>query len=185
MMKKIKIEKAFTLIEPGPVVLITTYDGKKNNIMTISWTMVMDFTPLFAITTGSWNYSYAAIKKYRECVIAIPTADLANKVVGVGTCSGSDTDKFKKFGFTSVKGKYVSAPLIKECIANIECKVVDIIKKHDIIVLEGVAAYFDESRKEKRTIHAVGDGTFVIDGRKLNRKKAMQSKLPSPLYCAT
>lgn len=178
MMKKMKIERAFTLIEPGPVVLVTTNNGKKNNIMTISWTMVVDFTPVFAMTTGAWNYSFAALKKRRECVIAIPTVDLIDKVVGVGTCSGSDTNKFEKFGFTPKKGAHVGAPLIKECLANIECKVVDIVKKHNIVVLEGVAAYVDSARKEKRTIHAIGDGTFCVDGRKLNRRKIMKAKFP-------
>jgi len=177
-MKRMQISKAFTLLESGPVVLVTTSDGEKNNIMTISWTMVVDFTPLFAITTGPWNYSYAALRKSRECVIAIPTVDLIDQVVGVGTCSGADTDKFKKFGLTPVKGRHVGSPLIKECLANIECKVIDIVKKHNIVVLEGVAAYFDGSRKEKRTIHAIGDGTFVVDGRTLNRRKMMRSKLP-------
>ncbi len=174
-----QISKAFTLIESGPVVLITTNDGKKDNIMTISWTMVVDFTPMFAITTGSWNYSYAALHKTKECVISIPAVDLLDKVVGVGTCSGADTDKFSKFRLTRMKGKHVKAPLIKECLANIECKVVDIIKKHNIIVLEGLAAYYDNSRKEKRTLHAVGDGTFIIDGRKADRRKMMSSKLPA------
>ena len=62
-MRELELAKAFTLIEPGPVVLVTTHDGKKHNIMTISWTMVMDFTPVFAITTGAWNHSYAALQK--------------------------------------------------------------------------------------------------------------------------
>jgi flavin reductase (DIM6/NTAB) family NADH-FMN oxidoreductase RutF len=177
-MKRMQISKAFTLMESGPVVFITTNDGEKNNIMTISWTMVVDFTPLFAITTGPWNYSYTALRKSGECVIAIPTVDLIDLVVGVGTCSGADTDKFEKFGLTPVKGKHVKSPLIKECLANIECKVIHIVKKHNIVVLEGVAAYFDGSRKEKRTIHAVGDGTFIVDGRKIDRKKVMRSKLP-------
>jgi flavin reductase (DIM6/NTAB) family NADH-FMN oxidoreductase RutF len=180
-MKEMQISKAFTLMESGPVVLVTTSDGKKNNIMTISWTMVMDFTPIFAIATGPWNYSFAALRKSRECVISIPTVDMIDKIVGVGTCSGADTDKFEKFRLTPVKGKHVQAPLIKECLANIECKVIDIVKKHNIVVLEGVAAYFDNSRKEKRTIHAVGDGTFIVDGRKLNRKKMMRAKLPAGL----
>jgi len=177
-MKWMHISKAFTLMEPGPVVLVTTNYGGKNNIMTISWTMVVDFTPLFAMTTGPWNYSYAALRKSRECIISIPTVDLIDQVVGVGTCSGADTDKFEKFGLTPVKGEHVSAPLIKECLANIECKVIDIVKRHNIVVLEGVAAYFDSSRKEKRTIHAIGDGTFVLDGRKLDRRAMMLSKLP-------
>lgn len=172
------INKAFTLIEPGPVVFITTHDGEKNNIMTISWTMVMDFTPRFAITTGAWNYSYHALRDTNECVIAIPTVDLIDQVVGVGTCSGSDTNKFEKFGLTPLQGKHVEAPLIQECLANIECQVIDIIEKHNIVVLDGVAAYFDESRAEKRTLHAIDDGTFVVDGDKLDRRDMMRAKLP-------
>ena len=168
-------------MESGPVVLVTTNDGKKNNIMTISWTMVMGFTPIFAITTGPWNYSFAALRKTKECVISIPTVDMLDKVIGIGTCSGADTDKFKKFMLTPLKGENVKAPLIKECLANIECKVVDIVKKHNIIVLEGVAAYFDDSRKIKRTVHAIGDGTFIVDGFKLSRKKMMWSKIPAGL----
>ena len=180
-MKQLKMNKAFILIEPGPVVLVTTNDGKKDNIMTISWTMVLDFTPVFAITTGEWNYSYTALRKTKECVISIPTVDMLDKVVGIGTCSGADTDKFDKFRLTPLKAIEVKAPLIKECLANIECKVVDIVKKHNIVVLDAVAAYFDTSRKEKRTFHAVGDGTFIVDGRTLDRKKLMAAKLPEGL----
>lgn len=180
-MRELKLSKAFTLIEPGPVVLVTTHDGNKNNIMTISWTMVLDFTPVFAITTGAWNHSFAALRKNRECVIAIPTVDMLDQVVGIGTCSGADTDKFAKFKLTPVQGKVVEAPLIKECLANIECKVVDILRKHNIVVLEAVAAYVESARKEKRTVHAVGDGTFIVDGRKMDRRRMMASKVPDGL----
>lgn len=177
-MRQLKLSKAFTLLEPGPVVLMTTHDGKKDNIMTISWTMVLDFSPTFAIATGEWNHSFAAMRKNRECVIAIPTVDMLDKLVGIGMCSGTDTDKFAKFKLTPVRGKIVRPPLIKECLANIECKVIEIVKRHNIVVLEAVAAYIDNARKEKRTVHAVGDGTFIVDGRKLDRRKAMASKIP-------
>jgi flavin reductase (DIM6/NTAB) family NADH-FMN oxidoreductase RutF len=178
-MRELKLGKAFTLMESGPVVLVTTHDGKKDNIMTISWTMVNDFTPVFAITTGAWNHSFAALRKNRECVIAIPTVDMLDKVVGIGMCSGTDTDKFARFKLTPVQGKVVRAPLIKECLANMECKVIDIVKKHNIVVLEAVAAYVDTARKEKRTLHAVGNGTFIVDGRKIDRRKMMAAKIPS------
>jgi flavin reductase (DIM6/NTAB) family NADH-FMN oxidoreductase RutF len=180
-MRQLMMNRVFTLIEPGPVVLVTTFDGNKNNVMTISWTMVLDFTPMFAITTGAWNHSFTALQKTRECVIAIPTIDLLDRVVGIGTCSGVDTDKFAKFKLTAMPGKIVQAPLIKECLANIECKVIDLIAKHNIVVLEAVAAYEDAARKEKRTVHAVGDGTFIVDGGKLDRRKMMASKLPAGL----
>jgi flavin reductase (DIM6/NTAB) family NADH-FMN oxidoreductase RutF len=178
LMRRLKLSKAFTLMEPVPVVLVTTHDGQKDNIMTISWTMVMDFTPVFAITTGEWNHSFAALRKTRECVIAIPTVDMLDQVVGIGTCSGADTDKFARFELTAVPGKVLGAPLIKECLANMECKVVDIVRKHNIVVLQAVAAYFDTARKEKRMLHAVGDGTFIVDGRMIDRKKLMASKIP-------
>jgi flavin reductase (DIM6/NTAB) family NADH-FMN oxidoreductase RutF len=94
---------------------VTTCDGKKNNVMTITWTMVVDFTPRFAMTTGAWNYSFRALDKTRECVLAIPGADLLDSAVGIGTCSGADTDKFAKFHLTPVPARIVQAPLIKEC----------------------------------------------------------------------
>lgn len=180
-MERIKLSQAFTLIEPGPVVLVTTQDGGKPNIMTISWTMVIDFSPRFAITTGAWNHSYAALRKTGECVIAIPTVDLLDQVVGIGTCSGADTDKFARFGLTPAEASQVAPPLIRECLANIECKVIDIVEQHSIVILEGLAAHLDGARQERRTLHAVGDGSFIVDGQRLERKQMMAAKLPPGL----
>ncbi len=178
-MRTMKLSKAYTLIEPGPVVLVATGDGRTHNIMTISWTMVLDFTPRFAMATGAWNHSFRALRKTRECVLAIPTVDMLDTVVGIGTCSGADTDKFARFHLTARPAQKVKAPLIQECWANIECKVVDIVQRHNIVVLEALAAHVSPGRKETRTLHAVGDGTFVTDGRRLDRRKSMASKLPA------
>jgi flavin reductase (DIM6/NTAB) family NADH-FMN oxidoreductase RutF len=179
MMKKLPLQKAFTLLEPGPVVLVTTADGGKQNILTLSWTMVMDFTPRFAFLTGSWNFSYKALNKTGECVIAIPTVDLAKKTVQIGSCSGAETDKFEKFKLTPLKAENVSAPLIKECYANIECRIVDHIQKHNIFILDGLAAWVDSARSEKRCFHAVGDGRFITDGERINHRRIMLEKLPA------
>jgi flavin reductase (DIM6/NTAB) family NADH-FMN oxidoreductase RutF len=176
-MKKLPLQKAFTLLEPGPVVLVTTADGGRQNIMTLSWTMVMDFTPRFAFMTGSWNYSYQALKKTKECVIAIPAVDLSKTAVQIGTCSGAEIDKFEKFKLTPLKAENVSAPLIKECYANIECRVIDHVEKHNIFILDGLAAWV-ATRGEKRCFHAVGDGKFIADGEVINHRRIMLSKLP-------
>ena len=177
-MQTLPLSRAFTLIEPGPVVLVTTHDGQQANIMTITWTMVTGFSASFAITTGPWNHSYAALEETRDCVLAIPTVDLIDTVIGIGTCSGEDTDKFDRFGLTPVKARHVRAPLIKECLANIECRVTDIIERHSIVMLEGLAAYVDSARDEQRTLHAVGDGSFIVDGERIDRAEMMRSKLP-------
>ena len=92
-MKELPLAKAFTLIEPGPVTLVTTAAGRRRNIMTISWTMVMDFTPKLAFVTGAWNHSFRALVETGECVIAIPSVDMSETVLRIGTCSGADTDK--------------------------------------------------------------------------------------------
>jgi flavin reductase (DIM6/NTAB) family NADH-FMN oxidoreductase RutF len=180
-MEHLELGRAFTLIEPGPVILVSTHDGARNNVMTITWTMVLGFSAEFAITTGPWNHSYAALRDTGECVLAVPTVDLIDTAVGIGTCSGRDTDKFERFGLTPVKARHVAAPLIRECLANIECRVVDIVERHNIVVLLGVAAWLDGARREKRTLHAVGDGTFIVDGRRIDRRKMMRSKLPAGL----
>lgn len=78
-MVELSIEKAFMFIEPGPVLLLTTNDDGKNNIMTLSWHMVMDFTPRIALSTGPWNHSFTTFMRTKECVLAIPTVDLAEK----------------------------------------------------------------------------------------------------------
>ena len=178
-MKNFSLHKAFTLLESGPVILLTTANGSKQNIMTISWTMVMDFTPRFAFMTGPWNFSYTALKKTGECVIAIPAVDLLKKTVQIGSCSGTEVNKFEKFKLTSLKAENVSAPLIKECYANIECRIVDHIKQHNIFVLDGLAAWVDDNRAEKRCFHAIGDGRFITDGEIINHRRIMASKIPN------
>jgi flavin reductase (DIM6/NTAB) family NADH-FMN oxidoreductase RutF len=178
-MTELPIEKAFMLIEPGPAILVTTCDEGQNNIMTITWHMVMDFTPQIALTTGPWNHSFNALMHTKECVLAIPTVDLAEKVVGIGDCSGSCVDKFKKFELTPLSAADVKAPLISECLACIECRVTDYLKPPGIFILEGIRAWIDQERKERRTFHANGDGTFVVDGDSINLRSLMEDKLPS------
>lgn len=180
-MEEMPLGKAFTLLEPGPVTWVVTHDGRRANVMTISWTMVLDFDARFAICTGPWNSSYAALEATRECVIAIPPAELLDAVVGVGTCSGKSVDKFARFGLHTQPARHVRAPLITDCIAAVECRVVDIVEAHSIVVLEGVAAWTNPVHKGARMLHAVGDGTFVADGEHFDRRVQMASKLPPGL----
>jgi flavin reductase (DIM6/NTAB) family NADH-FMN oxidoreductase RutF len=178
-MSELPIGKAFMLIEPGPVILVTTHDKGRNNIMTISWHMVLDFTPQIALTTGPWNHSFQALIRAKECVLAIPTVDLAEKVVSIGDCSGTQVDKFKKFALTPIPAAEVKAPLIAECFACIECRVSDYLEPQGIFILDGIRAWIDNERKERRTFHANGDGTFMVDGNTINLRNLMADKLPS------
>ncbi|MDR2886566.1 MAG: flavin reductase family protein [Bacteroidales bacterium] len=178
-MKKFPVHRAFTLLEPGPVVLVTTAGDSRPNIMTLSWTMVLDFTPRFAFMTGMWNFSCRSLLSTRECVIAVPAVELAETTVRIGSCSGAGISKFEKFGLTPLEASTVKAPLIAECYANIECRVVDHIERHNIFVLDAVEVWIDEKRKSPRFFHAVGDGRFIVDGKKINHREIMIEKLPA------
>ena len=172
----IPLSRVFCLIEPGPVVLVTTADKGRANIMTMSWHMMMEFEPpLIGCVVSPANYSFAALRKTRECVIAIPAVDLIGKVVDIGNCSGKDVDKFETFRLTPMPAGEVKPPLIAECLANLECRVVDTsrVGKYALFILEVVKAWANPGRKQRRTVHANGDGTFVVNGRTLNLKKKM------------
>lgn len=175
-MKDLPLGKVYQLLEPGPVVLLTTADKGCSNVMTMSWHMMVDFTPpLVACVVSSADYSFAALRATKECVIAIPAVELAPKVVEVGNCSGRDVAKFASIGLTPVAAREVDAPLIAECFANLECKVADtrLVNKYNLFVLEVVKAWIDPAQQAPRTIHHRGYGTFVVDGETLKLKSKM------------
>jgi flavin reductase (DIM6/NTAB) family NADH-FMN oxidoreductase RutF len=166
--KKFPLSEVYRMLEPGPVVLLTTIRAGRANVMPMSWHLMMEFTPpLVGCVVSNGNYSFANLKKSRECVINIPTVELAKTVVACGNTSGQSVDKFKKFGLTPVVAACVKAPLIAECYASLECKVVDmkLVTEYNFFVLEVVQAWIDPTQKKPRTIHHQGEGEFMLPGR--------------------
>ena len=117
-MKELPLSEVYRLLEPGPVVLLTTAHKGRHNVMTMSWHMMVEFTPpLVACVVSNGDYSFEALRKTKECVIAVPSVELAEQVVEVGNSSGRDTDKFVTFGLTPEEASSVEAPLVAECFA--------------------------------------------------------------------
>ena len=174
-MRDFPLDRAFTFFEPGPVLLVVTSIGGKPNVMTSSWTTTLGFTPIIGVALGPWNHSYHAMMETGECVLSIPTVDMMETVVDIGNCSGDSVDKFKRFSLTPLKAEKVTAPLIGESLANIECIVREKPTSNGLylFVLEGVKAWSNPDRNEKRTFHAKGDGTFIIDGETVNLRHKM------------
>lgn len=165
--KDFPVSNVRRFLEPGPIVLVSSAWKDKTNIMTMGWHMIMEFEPsLIGCYIWSENASRNMIQKSKECVINIPTVDIAATVVKIGNCSGRDVNKFETFNLTPVPGKKVEAPLIKECYANFECKLVDssLIKKYSLFVFEVVKAHVAVSPKFPKTIHYRGDGLFMVAG---------------------
>lgn len=167
------MERVYQLLEPGPVVMVSTEQDGKANIMTMSWHMMIDFVPpVFACIMSSDNYSFKALYETKTCVFNIPAAELMETAVGIGNCSGATVDKFKKFKLTSLPATTIDVPMIAECFANLECKVIDRSRaeKYNMFVLEVIKAWRTPSKKRQRMFHHCGKGTFVIDGKQVTLK---------------
>jgi flavin reductase (DIM6/NTAB) family NADH-FMN oxidoreductase RutF len=129
--------------------------------------MVMEFSPsLIGCLISSGNHNFEMVKASRQCVINVPTADLAATVVKIGNTSGRDIDKFTTFGLSPRPAEEVRAPLIDECYANFECRLSDSswIGKYNVFVFEVVKAHVATAPKYPKTIHYRGDGEFMISG---------------------
>lgn len=176
MKKSFPLSQVYCLLEPGPVVMVTTAQRGRANIMTLSWHTMMEFEPpLVGCVISNRNYTFGILKATGECVINIPTVALAAKTVGCGNTTGKRIDKFKTFDLTPMTASRVKPPLINECYANLECKVVDsrLVTKYNFFILEVIKAWVDPSKKNPRTIHHRGRGYFMVAGKAI--------KLPSKM----
>jgi flavin reductase (DIM6/NTAB) family NADH-FMN oxidoreductase RutF len=175
--KSFSLSKVYGLLEPGPVVLVTTALGGRPNIMTLSWHTMIEFEPpLVGCVISNRNYSFGLLKATNECVINIPTVEIAEKVVGCGNTSGANIDKFETFCLTPKPAAQVGAPLIEECFANLECRVADtrMVASYCLFIVEVIQAWIDPAVKNPRTIHHLGSGNFMVAGEKIKLRSKMR-----------
>lgn len=166
-------------LEPGPIVLVSSRWKDETNIMTMGWYTVMEFMPsLVGCIIAAGNHSFDLIRKSKQCVINLPTLDMAPTVVGIGNCTGGDIDKFEKFGLTPQKSSKVDAPSIKECYAHFECILHDgrMIKDYNYFIFEVVKARVAATPKYPKTIHYRGDGIFMTSGGHINYRKKFRAQ---------
>ena len=171
------LSKVYGLLEPGPVVMVTTARHGRPNIMTMSWHTMIDFEPpLVGCVISNRNYSFRLLKATKECVLNIPSVEIAEQVVGCGNTSGANIDKFATFGLTPKPAARVGAPLIEECFVNLECRVADtrMVARYCLFVLEVIKAWKDPAVKHPRTIHHLGRGSFMVAGETIKLRSKMK-----------
>lgn len=160
-------------LEPGPIVLLTSHWKEQNNVMTMGWHTVMEFTPsLVGCIIAGGNHSFEMIRHSRECVINIPSAELIDTIVGIGNCSGADVDKFEKFSLLAAKANKVKAPILPQCFANLECRLHDqsMIGKYNFFIFEVVKAHIASRIGCPAMVHYTGDGVFRVSDKTISRK---------------
>jgi flavin reductase (DIM6/NTAB) family NADH-FMN oxidoreductase RutF len=167
------VEQVRRFLEPGPIVLVSSHWKGRDNVMTLGWHTVMEFTPsLVGLVIARGNHSHGMVRRSGECVINLPTLPLADTVVRIGNCSGAEVDKFERFGLTRLASTAVDAPRIAECHASFECVVHDrrLVSAYDFFVLEVVAAHAAATPRNPKTLHYTGDGRFVAAGHPFSRR---------------
>lgn len=174
------VSKVRRYLEPGPVVLVTSAFEGRHDIMTMGWHTVMEFSPsLIGCVISSGNHSHQLIRKSRECVINLPTTNLADEVIGIGNTDGNTIDKFETFKLTAERATKVEAPLIAECHASFECRLSDdaLLDRYDFFIFEVIKAHVAPSPKYPETLHYTGDGIFTLSGRTIDRHKDFRPEM--------
>lgn len=168
----------YRLIEPGPVLLVTTGSLQEatHNVMTIGFHMMMqhESPPLIGITLGPWNASFTQLRKHRACVLAVPSVEMASTVVDIGNCSAADGEgpsKWERFALEPRPADQIEAPLVAgpHIMANVECVVEDsaMVRKYGMWVLRPVKAWTKngDGGQPGTMFHHRGQGVMVADGK--------------------
>lgn len=167
-------------LEPGPIILVSSHWQGQDNIMTMGWHMMLQFTPaLFGTFIWTGNHSHEMIRRSRQCVVNVPTLDMIDTVVAIGNSSGSEIDKFREFGLGKGKAEQVAAPLVEECYASFECELDDdtLVADKSLFIWRVVKAHVAPSPKNPKTVHYRGDGEFMVAGRTISRRGSFKPEM--------
>jgi flavin reductase (DIM6/NTAB) family NADH-FMN oxidoreductase RutF len=174
--REISIEHAYRLIACGPVTLVTSFYRGDMNVMTASWLTPVSYRPvLIGLSVHQANLTHDLIKKGGEFAINVPTPELIRQVRYCGAVSGRDQSKLTATGLHEEGPQHIRPVLIEECIANLECAIVDAIAPgdHTLFVAEVVraqaetdafdTAYLLKERDLKPLHHLGGDAYAILD----------------------
>lgn len=175
--KEVDPQTAIRLLHPMHTVLVTCIDKTgKPNIITLAWAMPTSINPpLTAISVRPNRHSHALIEETKEFVVNIPTMEILRETLFCGRTSGKDHDKFKETGLTPQPAKKVKPPIIKECVAHLECKLRSQFTTgdHTIFIGEIIEAYANKEtftdeydlKKAKMVFHVGGNDFATLGSR--------------------
>jgi flavin reductase (DIM6/NTAB) family NADH-FMN oxidoreductase RutF len=135
------------LLEPGPVVLVSSMFRGHPNVMTAAWVSPLGFDPpVLTLAVHPGRLTHQFISKSETFGISIPTLDLIKAVHRCGMVSGNDVDKFEAASLTPDDPEEIDAPRIAECVAHIECGVLQRVSMadHDLFIAQILHASADD-----------------------------------------
>ncbi|NIS59730.1 MAG: flavin reductase family protein [Proteobacteria bacterium] len=134
---------------PTPTVMVTCRDhAGEVNIITLGWVGVVNSEPpMIGIAVRPSRFSHRMIKESREFAVNVPSEKLLKVTDFCGVVSGKDVDKFESTGLSAVPAEKIRAPLIQECLVNLECVVRKILSlgSHDLFIAEVVVFHVEKT----------------------------------------
>lgn len=171
-------DKAHRLITPGPVLLLSAARKGKLSVTPISWACPVSVRPpMVAVAIFEPNFILELIRASGQFVINIPSQDLLRQVQILGSVSGRDVDKMALTGLHEGEPKEVETSYVDECLAHIECALVDILTPGDHAICIGEIVHakaeseaFDDiwrlpegpEAKELKPIHHLGGKYYAV-----------------------
>jgi len=151
-LREVTADEAWLRKYPERTVLAVSTDGTgRPNIITLGWNMPTSSNPPMAvISVGVTRYSHSLIHERGEFVLVFPSIEIEEEALYCRTHSGREMDKFTDTGLTPLPSKYVTPPLIKEGVVNMECKVIGDLRTGDHIIFAGeiLTAYISKEYKQ-------------------------------------
>lgn len=177
MKESLPLAEVYAILEPGPVLLLSTALDGRINLMAQSWHTMLEFEPpLIGCVVGADNHSFAALDATGECVLNVPDLDLLDALVLCGNRHGDALDKFAACRLSAQPSAQVAVPRVEECWANLECRVRDrqLVASYNLFILEVVQAWRDPRVRVPRTLHHRGHGRFMVAGEEVQSGSRMR-----------
>lgn len=154
---KVNSGLAQKLSAPNPFALITSWDGRKTNVMALSWWTYCSNHPLtVAVCLGNRSYSGDCIAENGEFCLCLPGEGLERAAMTAGSCSGRDRDKAAELCIALAPAAEVAPAYVENSRLALECRVREtvLLGDHRMFIAE-VAA-----------MHANGDvkNLMALDG---------------------
>jgi len=130
---------------PMPCSLVGANVRGKPNYLTVAWfSMVHPKPPYVLVTMNKVHYTNAGLKENGTFSVNLPSAEMAEVTDYCGLVSGSKYDKSKLF--ETFYGKLKTAPMIKECPFNAECRLIQTVElpAEELFIGEIVSVYTEE-----------------------------------------
>ncbi|MBU2548217.1 MAG: flavin reductase family protein [Proteobacteria bacterium] len=135
---------ALNSLYPMPTTLVGAMVDGRPNFLAVAHVGIMDHTTV-SLGLNKVHYTNAGIKENGTFSVNIPSMDLVEKTDYCGLVSGRNADKASLFDV--FYGNLVTAPMIRECPVNMECRLVQALEfpKHDIFIGEVVETWCDDA----------------------------------------